>query len=891
MPRKGLEKGDGAWGRGKEPFLKRFFPLPQVIGINLYREQSQLKTLKGSKSSHLKTITCSRTTDTVSEKMKLKSAHTHDLSLPEWGPYSTRTFGLSCIHNPETGSRMDFAVMPGFYRRNFAVPDARRQSGGIPWESSADLRYYSYRQQLEWKDKVYADLSFISCGEKCRLISCKLVNRKSRSQDLALNLLCRLFPGLTVPCRVHGAEEVLTPRINGRGLNYDAYLPGEEPTAEPLPGGTVFPLQTGAEVSFEAAAGLKSKKVWLLKKTAASSWCFQQLPSTEDKIIHYTASEDEVLNRAFVMPDEKIPELLVQEENTVVQVEKISDEKFILSFGDGKCYALNCQQKPSFIRRYHVPDLDALFRTSDQVFQQHIGENYQRPGAKESAFAVVLQPLTIPARSEKEIKIYTAAGSYEEMVKFLNQPMVECDEVYPAEFSHSPYSFGAERMAATIMTNIIYPVRCNGELIRHHTPGRLWSSLYTWDSGFIGLGLLEMDIKRAEENLNAYLTKYGDDINAFVHHGTPLPVQIFLFYEIWNRTCDIEFLRRFYPGVKQMYLYLAGHHPGSTTRKHCTLPLICTWDYFYNSGGWDDYPPQWSRTKVKPTPKVIPMISSSVLIRAAKMLRTLGRIIGEDTSCFDQDIREISDALQTAWDPESGYFGYVQTDEKLVPVGIYRFHDGSNYNMGMDGVSPLLSGEITADQKKILWQKVTSPQHLWTKFGISAVDKSAAYFSLDGYWNGSIWMPHQWFLWKAALNDGLGKFAIKIAMTALKLWERETRDAYCCFEQFSISTGSGSGWHHFSGLSSPILCWYNACFKKGMLSSGYDVLVTDKKPGKFQLEISGIKGEKTSLIYCGIPQEITFNGKKIKFYRASSQVIYFNLPKASSGELVISELQ
>ena len=30
MPIKGLEKGDGVWGRGKEPFLKRFFPLPQV---------------------------------------------------------------------------------------------------------------------------------------------------------------------------------------------------------------------------------------------------------------------------------------------------------------------------------------------------------------------------------------------------------------------------------------------------------------------------------------------------------------------------------------------------------------------------------------------------------------------------------------------------------------------------------------------------------------------------------------------------------------------------------------------------------------------------------------------------------------------------------------------
>ena len=43
MPIKGLEKGDGVCGRGKEPFLKRFFPLPQGSPINLYQEQSETK--------------------------------------------------------------------------------------------------------------------------------------------------------------------------------------------------------------------------------------------------------------------------------------------------------------------------------------------------------------------------------------------------------------------------------------------------------------------------------------------------------------------------------------------------------------------------------------------------------------------------------------------------------------------------------------------------------------------------------------------------------------------------------------------------------------------------------------------------------------------------------
>ena len=88
---------------------------------------------------------------------------THDLSLPDWGPYSSRTFGLSHIHSKEYGNIVDVVLMGGFYRRPLAVPDARRPSGGIPWKCSKDLRYYSYRQQIEWKDKVV--INTVSNGE------------------------------------------------------------------------------------------------------------------------------------------------------------------------------------------------------------------------------------------------------------------------------------------------------------------------------------------------------------------------------------------------------------------------------------------------------------------------------------------------------------------------------------------------------------------------------------------------------------------------------------------------------------------------------------------------------------------------------------------------------
>ena len=95
---------------------------------------------------------------------------THDLALSDWGPYSPELFGLSHLHDKEQGTRLDMILAPGFYRRPLALPDARKPSGGIPWQCSRDLKQYTYRQQLEWKDKVYADLEFVECSDSAHLL-------------------------------------------------------------------------------------------------------------------------------------------------------------------------------------------------------------------------------------------------------------------------------------------------------------------------------------------------------------------------------------------------------------------------------------------------------------------------------------------------------------------------------------------------------------------------------------------------------------------------------------------------------------------------------------------------------------------------------------------------
>ncbi len=128
----------------------------------------------------------------------------------------------------------------------------------------------------------------------------------------------------------------------------------------------------------------------------------------------------------------------------------------------------------------------------------------------------------------------------------------------------------------------------------------------------------------------------------------------------------------------------------------------------------------------------------------------------------------------------------------------------------MDGATPLVAGVCTPAQETRLLKLLMSDAHLWTRFGLTAVDQPAPYYSTDGYWNGTVWMAHQWFFWKALLDLGCADEAHQIASTALEVWQQEDDRSYNCFEHFHGSNWTWGGWHHFGGLSTPVLSWFAA---------------------------------------------------------------------------------
>ena len=458
-------------------------------------------------------------------------------------------------------------------------------------------------------------------------------------------------------------------------------------------------------------------------------------------------------------------------------------------------------------------------------FKGHFTANFLRP--------IVLRP-----QSDTTVLQLIVCGQEPQPAQ--EMPIQAASEALLQTAPEAPQPLGVQLMQATMLTDVVYPIDAYGEPIRHFCPGKRWDSLYTWDCGFIGWAMSEIDPSRGYEIIRQYTTA-PEEKAPFVHHGTPLATQIFAIGDVWERCgCNVDQLKEIYPRLKRFYDYMTGPE----FRKKSGL--LETWHLFYNSGGWDDYPPQWElRPQKELRSRTLPMVSTSYYIRCARILRLLASHLASDTKCresaaykadlrqFDADIKEMSTGiLANAWDAETGWFGYVQHDSEERPTGIYRTADGINFNMGLDGVTPLVAGITDEAQTSALLTHIFTDGDLWTPCGITAVSRKAPYYRIDGYWNGTVWMPHQMILWKTMLDLGLPEKARLIADTALANWERECEDSYNCYEHFMIETGRGGGWYNFSGLSTPIINWYNAYHKPGTVSTGFGTLVTSARWAK-----------------------------------------------------------
>lgn len=813
----------------------------------------------------------------------------------KWGPYSKKYFGVSRITDSavDRGARFDFICSPAMSNSDTRMPNVTLPVGWHPWTASDDLSFYSYRVDLEWKDKVYADVSYCLLDNESVLVRTEIVNNSPLMQNCLVNYFSALeYPFVFKTEAVLPEKSVFINAVDYETYHYETKSPWNEQTSDGLRRGEMlsdeFVCHSGLGDNTRNQYRLKTYPPFGETKGDIVTYKIKADVSFENPVAAvryrtvggkdsaFTLNGKEVIFKAsekfdiayFDIEKQGLIELVslgtggieidfiavIQRGETVSTVIKEYERKpkienEILADGALSKTEYKGIETPFVIRTFNsntrfrkidsgcledcptsrLSQADESFDNMRETFsgsfcQKHSDEGYYHNCVVHSIFVdgnSTAKEYAVISFGDTD---YKTPDEYEAIYLQKSKKAIELS--FNSE--GKKYEFSNRLLAAAMLTNTVYPIFRQGDYVIHHTPGKRWDSFYTWDSGFIGLDMLYLNKDNAKFILDTYLCDETNPDFAFLLHGSPVPVHIYELFEMMNMSDDKSEAFSYYEKARQFYRFLAGKIRGSTTDKFITR-LTTTFDYFYNCSGMDDLPPQVEMYNRNIQSSTSPVISSSQVIRCAKLLKIMASALekAEDVEEYENDILRLTNALDKfSWDEDSGYFSYVIHN----PDGTYKeklkTDKNENLDKTIDGMYPLIAGAVNEHQKKKLLAHLMSEEQIMSKVGISAVDMTSSYYADNGYWNGNVWFSHQWFFWKTMLDLGETDFAFKIAKTALDAWKKECEYSYYTFEMVNIKTGRGGWFHNFGGLSAPINLWAFAYFRKGTFNCGFDCLVT-----------------------------------------------------------------
>ncbi len=856
------------------------------------------------------------------------------------------------------GARFDFIPHPTLWNSATPVPNVTVPSGYHLWECAPDFSYYAYRYELMWKDMVYADVSFSEINSEAYLMRCKLYNNTELSQNCILNLFSSLeFPfyekvEINKPekCIIINANDYeeyeykkprpwdgenpdgmfkgmfrdkafylgcgLGDRVDNKHVHYYGFKP--------------FGCEAGDRASYKLHAEGFSRPVLALRYKSASDEAARftlngkeiELPHSDVLTFAYLPYCDNPEFISLGAGGVELDFIAVIEEGEELSVKSVTLEyepvisateldggcRINLDYGHEGCrFSVLTHNPNTRLRTLESGSLeDALInRLSNGDFTyddlcETFSNSFERKKSDIGFFQnTLIKSIFIEPNSTHTEYAVISKGKFSAMSFDEYEAIYKKRRKNAAQFKYNRegerYALSTSILGATLLTNAVYPVYRRGENVVHYTPGKRWDSFYTWDSGFIGMGLLEFSEELCRYSLDLYTCDDENRDFAFLLHGSLVPTQFVQYAELLKRTQNKNELEYLYGRMKRYYEFLRGRGDGSSFAKFGN-GLLTAYDYWYSCSGMDDYPAQSKMIADKAEEYSCPCLTTAQVIRAGKIMKMAAASLGRlaDITVYERDIEESEKALNSlAWDEESGYFGYTLYDRDKNKPYIMKTEKGENRNKGFDGVYPLFSGSVSGERKERLLAHIKSPKEMWSDAGISAVDMTASYYFDDGYWNGNVWMSHQWFAWKTMLDLGDTDFAFEIANRALEMWREETDFSYYTYECFGIKTRRGGWFHNFGGLSAPICIWANAYYKPGTVTTGLDLWTDYQKVSESYAEIRfkyyGNNESYSLLVTLSDENEylVTLDGEEIPYYERKKGCIEITLDGGIKGGTIL----
>lgn len=880
--------------------------------------------------------------------------------MPKWGPYSKKYSGISKVvdHKTEQGVRFDFVALPAISNTDAKAPNVTLPVGVHPWDTKSDYSFYSYRQDMEWKDVIYADVSFTKLSEESTLVRTEIFNNSEMMQNCLVNFFSSIQYPFLKSVKIKAPEKcLLCDALSYETFEYNTARPWDMETMDAMHKGEFFDdrftnhrglgdrddnrytlpkysklgEESGDKITYQIKSDFDFDDAELsiryrttgespsnfdingipVEFSVSDAMAIKQIPlgKTQAGVISLELVSEGTggIEFDFLAITEKTDSdkiIITTEKNDFVPQISVSDCDF------GKIAELKYKgvEAPFFVRTFNnqtrfrtiptgcledvpTPRISQPDRSFDNVLETFSGEFNWKHSDEGYYHNTLVHTLYIsPHTSLVEYAVIssgeTSCKTLSEYEKIYNEAKNSVEKLDYTD-AGKKYEFSNRLLRSAMFQNTVYPLYHHGEYVIHHTPGKRWDSFYTWDSGFIGLDMAMFSPEIADYILDLYLSDKDNKDYAFLLHGSPVPVHLYQYYEMLQKSNDKTTLYSYYDRAKLFYDFLAGKINGSTTAKFKS-GLTTTFEYFYNCSGMDDLPSQAECYRRKLQLLTAPCISSSQVIRTAKLLSVIAEHLGksDDIIEYQKDIERISDGLQKySWDENAGYYSYVVHDENGNPKEKLFTENGENVNKTMDGIYPLIAGVTNDNQTKKILAHIESEDEMMSKVGISAVNMKAGYYATNGYWNGNVWFSHQWFVWKTMLDLGETDFAYKIANVALESWKREVEYSYYTFEMMSITTGRGGWFHNFGGLSAPVNLWAAAYFKAGTFNLGFDSFCEKYKfnldLSEFTAEVSHYNGKNSTMLVVmndNYSYEVCLNGSKADYNERNKGMFEILIP-------------
>lgn len=804
----------------------------------------------------------------------------YDLTLGNWGPYNKQYYGVSNILDQKKGASFNVELFPGFFRRSVLAGNSKSDTGVKLWGANADLTRFIYRYELEWKDRIYCDVDYNITDDKQVDVTCTFVNNTDLNQSLDITLAASLQLPLNMPgSEYEGYYTFYKPTLPADTICIDAtehcdakcgtdiapdgkYLGEEEHNGASGLGTAIDGYHFCKEGHFlkyntdktaskigiryfcEKDSSLRvtvNSKEYVFPCPAVEKYTYSVIdidPADIKEIVLYATGDGVSVDSLCVgdsadmvvfepIPHNLTPKKVVEEDSMSLKYTDYPD-RYTVKWFEGVRHQRQCR----------CADIGKMLQLT---VNDHVSRTVR--GLGEGIYEVIQSTPVYLAPNSREVRYYRIYKDKEIEPVYHDVEHVSCNP------NGKEYAFSQDMMRYNTLLNVVFPIYTRRQYIKHNAPGRFWNSLYSWDSGFIGMGLACSDFQRGYDCLNTYLTPVGDRHSPYIFHGSVVPTQVFLYKHLVDSFPEKRTeLKALYPMMKQYYSFYATLCDSPEQMKS---GLTKTWHLSYNSGGWDDYPPQdhlrdaGGRGDKYTHKNTTPVITTANTVLISNIMAQIAYLMGyeDDISYYSSVADKYAAAIPQTWDEEAGYFSYMTHDENGKAEGIFRYKDGTNYNMGMDGVTPFIASVSTPEQDKAILDNIKNG--MMTDIGVGVVDKRAPYYSPYGYWNGSVWMPHQWILWKALIDRGEIDLAFEIAQKALKVWSNEVDASYNCYENFMCHNGRGSGYHHFSGLSCPVSLFFEAYYTPNRVTAGWASVINnidyDKEGNISRIEVNATK--------------------------------------------------